>query len=116
MLVEDVSITMPLPKSVKSADLRVNLGTVLYDEASKIAKWTLGKLDASKKPQLTASLQLEGTKKPVANPNLSLAWKIPLASVSGLSVSGLSVTGETYRPYKGVRNITKSGRFVVRGT
>lgn len=116
LLVEDVAITIPLPKLVKSADIRVTLGTVLYDEASKVAKWTLGKLDASKKPQLTASLQLEGTKKPVANPNLHLAWKIPLASVSGLSVSGLSVTGETYRPYKGVRNITKSGRFVVRGT
>ena len=116
MMVEEVSITMPLPKSVKAADIRVNIGTVLYDEAAKIAKWTLGKLDTSKKPQLTASLQMEGTKKPAANPNLSLAWKIPLASVSGLSVSGLSIMSEKYRPYKGVRNITKSGRFVVRGS
>ena len=49
-------------------------------------------------------------------PNLSLTWKIPLASVSGLSVSGLSVTGENYRPYKGVRNITKSGLFQIRCT
>lgn len=114
-MVEEVAVTMPLPKSVKTADIRVNMGSVLYDEASKIAKWTLGKLDTTKKPQLQATLQMEGTKKPEANPNLSLAWKIPLASVSGLSVSGLSVTGETYRPYKGVRNIAKGGRFVVRG-
>jgi AP-3 complex subunit mu len=49
-------------------------------------------------------------------PTLSLGWKIPLASVSGLSVSGLSVTGQSYRPYKGVRNITKSGIFQVRST
>jgi hypothetical protein len=29
MLVEEVSITMPLPKSVKIADIKVNMGTVL---------------------------------------------------------------------------------------
>ena len=28
------------------------------------------------------------------------------------AVGGLSVTGETYRPYKGVRNIARSGRFL----
>ena len=88
------------------------MGTVL-EEGSKIAKWTLGKLDTSKKPQLTASLQLEGAKKPAANPNLTWTWEIPPVSVSGLSVSGLSVTGGKYRPYKRVRNITKSRRYVV---
>jgi AP-3 complex subunit mu len=116
MIVEEVSLTMPLPKSVKTANINVSVGTVLYDEAAKIAKWTLGKLDTTKKPQLQASLQMEGKKKPESNPNLFVEWKIPLASVSGLSVSGLSVMGETYRPYKGVRNITKSGRFMVRGS
>jgi AP-3 complex subunit mu len=114
MVVEDVAMTIPLPKAVRNADFRVNIGTILYDESSKIAKWSLGKLDTAKKPQLSATIVLEGTKKPAANPNLLLTWKIPLASVSGLSVSGLSITGEKYRPYKGVRNITKSGRFVVR--
>ena len=39
-------------------------------------------------------------------PPLFVQWKILLASVSGLNVSGLSVTGEQYKPYKGVRNIT----------
>ena len=47
-------------------------------------------------------------------PPLLVSWKILLASVSGLNVSGLSVTGESYKPYKGVRNITRSGTFQIR--
>lgn len=187
--VEDVFVTIPFPKSITHnvTDFRVNIGTVLYDEAAKIARWNLGpKIDATLKPSFAcrfiislnhtdtnttggtssssggvpigttssqqikpitpststtaSSLLLNGTgggtrarrgcrinsryrqsrdniiKKNSwwSPPTLSLGWKIPLASVSGLSVSGLSVTGESYRPYKGVRNITKSGLFQVR--
>jgi AP-3 complex subunit mu len=114
LVVEDVAIIIPFPKAVRTAKLSVNEGTITYDEAAKIAKWNLGKLDTLKKPQLQATLELDGNKKPGSNPNLTVEWKIPLASVSGLSVSGLSLTGESYRPYKGVRNIAKSGRFQVR--
>ena len=158
LTVEDVAVTIPLPKQVRTATFQVTTGSVVYDEAGKVAKWTLGKLvdDATmKRAQLTAQLKLNMKQQPqqqvrsspkdyrnignsgsnfggstipgvddfdgddggndeIAAPNLSLHWKIPLASVSGLSVSGLSLTGETYRPYKGVRNITKSGLFQVR--
>jgi len=114
IVMEEVAIIIPFPKAVRTAKLSVNAGTVIYDEVGKIAKWSLGKLDTTKKPQLQATLELEGNTKPESNPNLTVEWKIPLASVSGLSVSGLSLTGEAYRPYKGVRNITKSGRFQVR--
>jgi hypothetical protein len=52
----------------------------------------------------------------VSPPNVGVSWKIPLASISGIAVSGLSVMGETYRPYKGVRNITQAGIYQVRCT
>jgi len=114
MVVEDVAVTIPFPKLVRTTTLNVNMGQVIYDEATKVAKWTIGKLDGTKRPQLNGTMVLEGSKKPQDNQNLTLNWKIPLASVSGLSVSGLSLTGERYNVYKGVRNITKSGRFQVR--
>ena len=129
MAVEDVAVTIPLPKQVRTATFQVSTGSILYDEAGKVAKWTLGKLadDASMpKAQLTASLKLNPPKQnkkvdkdndddeSIRAPNLSLHWKIPLASVSGLTVSGLSIAGESYRPYKGVRNVTKSGLYQVR--
>lgn len=114
MVVEDVAVTIPFPKMVRTTSLDVNMGSVIYDEATKVARWTIGKLDQTKRPQLNGTMVLETSRKPQDNQNLTLSWKIPLASVSGLSVSGLSLTGERYSVYKGVRNITKSGRFQVR--
>jgi hypothetical protein len=69
--------------------------------------------------QLTATLKLYPPKKKeskssksgkrddqtLGSLNLSLHWKISLASLSGLTLSGLSLKGEYYRLYKGVRNI-----------
>jgi AP-3 complex subunit mu len=112
--IEEVSVTIPFPKIVKTANLKVNFGQVLYDEASKIAKWTVGNLDDKMKLQLTGEMKLESTRRPDENPPLGITWKIPSTSLSGLSVGGLSVTGEYYKPYKGVRNIAKSGRFQIR--
>jgi AP-3 complex subunit mu len=194
--VEDVSVLIPFPKRTKStSDFRVSMGSVLYDEANKVACWNVSsnmtsadKATLSCKftvgpppstPAAAAPSSSSVTKIPLASitsttassswscnklfldncdyddgmgdgmserrrrlcsrhrrmqqrrrgtnhnnnetatnwlsspPHLSLGWKIPLASVSGLSVSGLSVS-EAYRPYKGVRNITKSGLFQVR--
>lgn len=137
LTIEDVAITIPFPKTVRTTadSCSVNMGSLVYDEAGKVVRWNIGKLDVTKKPQLQGKFILDHPKasptgdddkhsssaasapdvEHTAAPNLSINWKIPLASVSGLSVSGLSVTGEVYRPYKGVRNITKSGMFQVRG-
>lgn len=121
ILIEDVSITIPFPSLVRTANLTANVGHVLYDESTKVAQWVIGKLEEKKKiPQLTGTMVLDNgnTKKnqqtPEENPPLQLNWKIPSASVSGVTVSGLSMTGETYRHYKGFRTIAKSGRYQVR--
>jgi AP-3 complex subunit mu len=131
LVIEDVTIIIPFPKFVRTANLNVTTGQVIYDEAGKIAKWTVGKLDEKLRPQLNGSMVLEeGSSKEETSttipstssyasggeeqPPLFVNWKILLASVSGLNVSGLSVTGEHYKPYKGVRNITKSGTFQIR--
>jgi AP-3 complex subunit mu len=85
----------------------------------------LGKLadDASMtRVQLTVTLTLKHTTSSMHHeelediwpPNLSLHWKILLTSVSGITVRGLSLTGESYHPYKGVQNNTKSGLYQVR--
>lgn len=89
------------------------MGQVLYDEAGKVAKWVIGKLEEKNKPHLNGTFAIDGNRRPdVSNP-LILTWKVPLASWSGISVNGLSLSREIYKPYKGVRNIAKSGRFQV---
>jgi len=116
-VIEDVAVTIPFPKQVRTATFEVSTGSIVYDEAGKVAKWTLGKIDDTVRAQLSATLKLQKDDQEgdtIRAPNLSLHWKIPLASVSGLTVSGLSLAGEAYRPYKGVRNVTKSGIYQVR--
>ena len=125
-VMEDVAVTIPFSKQVRTASFETSTGSIVYDEAGKIAKWTLGKLaddPSAMRAQLTANVKLnkynrldnsDDEEEEIQSPNLSLHWKIPLTSVSGLTVSGLSLAGEAYRPYKGVRNITKSGLYQVR--
>jgi AP-3 complex subunit mu len=117
--VEDFAITIPFPRQTRTTtDFRVSVGSIIYDEQAKTAFWKLGTMDAAKRATLSCTFTVAVTKNVedgLLTPlNVSINWKVPLASVSGLSVSGLSITGETYRPYKGVRNICQSGLFQVR--
>ena len=121
LVIEDVAVVIPFPKFVRTANLNATAGQIIYDEAGKIAKWVIGKLDEKTRPQLNGTMVLEdGSEEKVSSisegdqPPLLVTWKILLSSMSGLNISGLSVTGEHYKPYKGVRNITKSGTFQVR--
>ena len=45
---------------------------------------------------------------------LSVDFRVLGVTVSGLSVDSLSISNESYRPYKGVRSLTKAGLFEVR--
>lgn len=112
LLVEDVALSILFPKCVKTATLSATMGSVLYDEATKVAKWTVGRLStASKVPQLTGTMVIQG--KADIPPPILVTWRVPLASVSGIQIAALQLTNERYRPYKGVRTITKSGRYQV---
>lgn len=137
---EEVTVLIPFPKStVSTSTLAPNVGTITWEEAGQRALWRIGTMDRMTRATLSCSFTLAAASKKAklsqpsiiasvnddnhhhhhhvddeVKPNLSIHWLIPLASVSGLSVSGLSIRNETYRPYKGVRNITQSGRFQVR--
>jgi AP-3 complex subunit mu len=114
--VEDIVVTIPFPRSVRTTNLTANVGSCLYDEAQKVATWTIGKMNAGstgRSPTLSGTMVLHGDL-PEESPPLTLTWKVPTASVSGLAVSSLQISGESYRPYKGVRTITRSGRYQIR--
>ena len=58
-MVEEVAVTIPFPKQTRSTSgFTVNMGTVIYDEAGKVARWTLGKMDISKKASLSCSFTM----------------------------------------------------------
>jgi AP-3 complex subunit mu len=83
----------------------------------QVAKWTVGKLTSDKTPTLTGPLilQPQSANVPVDEaPPITMNWKVPMASVSGLTVQSLQLLNEAYKPYKGVRTVAKSGKFQIR--
>lgn len=112
--IESVVITIPFPKSIVSASLTANIGSVQYDEQAKVCKWNIGKLPKEKTPQLTGTVSLPtGSQLPESNLTLSTQFKIMMYTASGIKVDSLGCN-ERYKPYKGVRSITKAGKFQVR--
>jgi AP-3 complex subunit mu len=112
--VESVVVTIPFPKSIVSSNLTANMGAVQYDELAKICKWNIGKLPKDKTPQLSGTVALpSGGPLPESLPTLMVEFKIVMYTASGIKVDSLTCN-ERYKPYKGVRSITRAGKFQVR--
>jgi AP-3 complex subunit mu len=114
LIIEEVMLVIPFSKNVRTTNLSVSIGTVLFDEATKVAKWTIGKLTNDRQPQLNGTIMLQPNSVTEEAPPIQMHWKVPMASVSGLAISTLQLTNERYKPYKGVRTIAKSGKFQIR--
>lgn len=57
---------------------------------------------------------MAGTSNMDTNPNINVQFTISQLAVSGLKVNRLDMYGEKYKPFKGVKYITKAGKFQVR--
>eukprot|EP01133_Synstelium_polycarpum_P016674 gene16674-19816_t len=113
-VVENVFVTIPFPKTVSGTNLTVNVGSQVMDDATKTCKWNIGKIPKDKTPMITGNVNLvAGQPLPEANPAILVQFKIPMYTLSGLSVDSLACT-EKYKPYKGVRSVTRAGKFQVR--
>ncbi|XP_018621769.1 AP-3 complex subunit mu-1 [Scleropages formosus] len=113
--IEDVVITVHMPKVVLNANLTTNQGTSTYDPVTKVLVWDIGKLNQQKVPNLKGSLSLQsGAPRPDENPTLNIDLRIQQLAISGLKVNRLNMFGEKYKPFKGVKYVTKAGKFQVR--
>ncbi len=113
---ESVKLEIPMPKSVLNCTLTASQGKYAFDPVSKMLSWDVGKIDNQKAyPNIRGSLTLQtGASVPESNPTISVGFTISQMAVSGLKVSRLDLFGEKYKPFKGVKYITKAGRFQVR--
>uniref|UniRef100_A0A4W3HY78 Adaptor related protein complex 3 subunit mu 1 n=1 Tax=Callorhinchus milii TaxID=7868 RepID=A0A4W3HY78_CALMI len=77
--------------------------------------WDVGKITLPKLPSLKGLIRLQsGAPKPEENPSLNIQFRIQQLAVSGLKVNRLDMYGERYKPFKGVKYVTKAGNFQVR--
>jgi len=80
----------------------------------KILKWDIGKI-SSKSPVLSGTVTLlPGASIPEMNPIIQVDFKITMFSASGIKVESLTLYTEKYKPYKGVRSVTKAGKYQIR--
>lgn len=113
--VEAVVVTVRMPKVVLSANLATTQGTYTYDAVTKVLVWDIGKINPQKLPNLKGSLSVQsGAPRPEENPSLMLEFKIQQLAISGLKVNRLDMFGEKYKPFKGVKYLTKAGKFQAR--
>ncbi|KAG7157705.1 AP-3 complex subunit mu-1-like [Homarus americanus] len=96
--VEGVVLEVPMPKCVLNCTLTISQGKYTFDPVSKVLRWDLGRIDPTKLPNMRGNVQFTVTQ----------------LALSGLKVNRLDIYGEKYKPFKGVKYITKAGRFQVR--
>lgn len=114
---EDVIVTIHLPPGVATVtSTPAARTTAAWDPAAHTLTWTVGPVGGGAAPTLTATLAgVPGGRTPVASgAAVVVGWRLPSTAVTGLHVDSLTLTGEGYKPYKGLRCVTKSGRYELR--
>ncbi|KAG0227800.1 AP-3 complex subunit mu-1 [Actinomortierella wolfii] len=117
--VENCVLTIPMHKSTMSLVATLNQGQYMFDPVTKNLRWDVGKvLPRERAPVLSATFGYgKGvTQEQVANAGytITVEFMINMYSLSGLKVDALQLFNEAYKPYKGVRSVTKAGRYHVR--
>uniref|UniRef100_A0A0R3S102 MHD domain-containing protein n=1 Tax=Elaeophora elaphi TaxID=1147741 RepID=A0A0R3S102_9BILA len=109
-VLEDVIVEMTMPKPVQNCMLISSTGKCSFDPTTKLLQWNIGKIELGKPPTLKGTVSVSGTAN-VEAPPITVYFKINQLAVSGLKVNRLDLYGEKYKPFKGVKYITKAGRF-----
>lgn len=113
--VENVLVEIPFPKTVLNVTLTTNQGKYSFDPVTKLMTWDVGKIDPTKLPNIRGSINLQSNSSPPeSNPAITVQFTISQMAVSGIKVNRLDMYGEKYKPFKGVKYITKAGKFQVR--
>lgn len=116
-VLEAVTATVHLPPGVDGVVPTASPGTTAqWDPTTRTLAWTVGAVTAGAVPRLSATLTgVPGGRTPVAaGTAVVIGWRLPSTAVTGLHVDSLTITGESYKPYKGLRCVTKSGRYELR--
>ncbi|CAI9716898.1 AP-3 complex subunit mu-1 isoform X8 [Octopus vulgaris] len=118
--IENVVVEVLFPKSILNVTLTPNQGKYSFDPVTKMMTWDVGKIDPTKLPNIKGTINLQtGSPVPESNPTISVQFSISQWAISGVKVNRLDMYGEPqfmykYKPFKGVKYVTKAGKFQVR--
>jgi len=113
---ENVKLEILFSKNVVNCSLITNQGKYVFDQNSKILNWDVGKVDVQKLPNIRGTvITCQGSESSQSMPSINVQFTISQVAISGLRVNRLDLYGDLrYRPFKGVKYVTKAGKFQVR--
>ncbi|KAG2193195.1 hypothetical protein INT46_001957 [Mucor plumbeus] len=112
--IEKIVLTLPMPKSTTSVNATCNSGQYMYDPVNKSIRWEIGKLSQRDRAPVLSGTFNTGESNPEVGMSIGLEFQINMYAVSGLKVDSLRLFHEGYKPYKGVRSMTKAGKIHIR--
>ncbi|KAI6173728.1 AP-3 complex subunit mu-1 [Aphelenchoides besseyi] len=112
-MLEEVVLEMNMPKPVQNCNLVASHGKYSFDPTTKVLQWVVGKIEIGRPPTLKGSVSVVGGAE-LESPPINVKFRINQLAVSGLKVNRLDMYSENYKPFKGVKYVTKAGRFQVR--
>lgn len=114
--IDKILLEIPFPSETLSFSLSANHGKVSQDEITKIVRWHIGRYPKDKEIILEGSVSMPSDWNSTASPNVRIGFEIKGLSLTNLRVDSLAVHNVKYKPFKGVRHITKAGTFLIRSS
>ncbi|KAI1726922.1 adaptor complexes medium subunit family domain-containing protein [Ditylenchus destructor] len=113
-MLEDVVLEMNMPKPVQNCNVIASHGKCSFDPTTKVLQWVVGKIELGKPPTLKGTVSITAGTGDLECPPINAKFRINQLVVSGLKVNRLDMYGEQYKPFKGVKYVSKAGRFQCR--
>ncbi|KAI9203109.1 adaptor complex AP-3 domain-containing protein [Polychytrium aggregatum] len=117
---EKCIIYFDVPEGVVPTKLNASIGTGNFDQMNNQVRWDLGKIPkdfmSSGVPIFTGELNCgpEHSEFLSLTRTVCVEFKASMYSASGLKIDTLQLHHEDYTPFKGVRSMTRSGKFQIR--
>jgi len=111
--IEDIVITIPFATTFNGIALTSKVGVVEIDETTKVCVWKIKQLPKQQTPVIEGTFAFDVDFPPV-KPTISVGFTVNMWSASGLKVDSLTMLNENYKPFKGVKSITKGGYLQIR--
>ncbi|KXN67563.1 AP-3 complex subunit MU-1 [Conidiobolus coronatus NRRL 28638] len=113
--IEELILNIPLNSGIAIIDSNCNIGNVVLDPSNQQIIWKLDKTNLKDKiPAFKGSYTSQTSNNNHFCSGININFSINLCAISNTQVDSLTLTNEKYRPYKGVRSITKAGRYQIR--